>query len=318
MPYLTKIRLAYIELCKDPLASINLKKLTDASIKRECQELFKKKNSRSDQQVLRNFLRLREEDDIAIALRKTDAGKFKTIGSLLKNSTTDPRLETLDITAWLLNVKLVDEDVVNEVPPAEEVKEKEKNDTKQDHPKHDDKGTKEKSTPSKRMLRNAIVSFCLSLIFIGAYFFWEFNPKKIIIRMPKTNEKCMYWAYDHYEPTTCEDTLNTSRKLISLNLQELVNLRKINRPDTLNVGHLGTIWYRKINNKLHLFTSSGRLPSDTSKVLLPLTKYMFDKYVGTNYWILILYLFAGVGSLTWLIDFIIENYKTNKSLLSSR
>lgn len=311
MPYLTKIKLAYIELCKDPLASINLKKLTDASIKRECQELFKKKNNRSDQQVLRNFLNLKEEDDIAIALRKADAGKFKTIGSLLKNSTSKPRLETLDITAWLLNVKLV-----NEVLPTDEVKREEESDTKQDPPKKEGDPPEEKPAPSNRMLRNAVISFCLPLIFIGAYFFRELNPKEIIIRMPKSNEKCMYWANDHYEPIACEDTLNNSRKLIDLNLQELVNLRKINRPDTLTVDHLGTIWYRKINNKLHLFTSSGRLPSDTNKVLLPLTEHMFSehvygKYTGVNYWRLIFYFFAGAAILTWLIDFIIEKYKTN-------
>ena len=134
--------------------------------------------------------------------------------------------------------------------------------------------------------------------------------KPIQIREPRPNEKCMYWNGSYYEPISCNDTISSSKKIIPLKLKELVNLKRNNNPDTLTISDLNKNWYRKLDNKIYLFTSAGRFPLDTSKTLRPLTERIFNQHLANKYsrldkWLPLLYLVSSIALLTYIIDFFI-------------
>lgn len=121
----------------------------------------------------------------------------------------------------------------------------------------------------------AIILIAESLI---AYFGFYYD--KPIVQAPSEGKKCMYWTGSYYEASVCNLPINPSQKLIPFNLTEWQNLRKITRRDTLTEKDIGKVFYFKENNDLEMFTSKGRYPLDTSRVLKPLTEYMYNAHFG--------------------------------------
>jgi len=93
-----------------------------------------------------------------------------------------------------------------------------------------------------------------------------------------SNQECMYWANDHYQPISCTETVGDTA-IIALDTFKVAHLRKINRPDTLTRNALGKVWYVKINvDSTEFFTAGGFHPIFTTKKLKPITAYMINKY----------------------------------------
>jgi hypothetical protein len=45
---------------------------------------------------------------------------------------------------------------------------------------------------------------------------------------------------------------------------------------------IGIVHYSKINGKVEFYTTGGTNPEDTARRLLPLTEYMFEKYIANK------------------------------------
>jgi len=126
-----------------------------------------------------------------------------------------------------------------------------------------------------------IIATCILLLFIGTTSFVAWENSATVIRNPTTDEKCMYWDDDHYEPVNCNAQIN-GVTIIPLDKKKLQHQRKINLPDTLTTYSLGKVWYKGFVKDHEFFTDSGAYPQDIQRVLKPLTNTILTKYTS-NY-----------------------------------
>lgn len=122
---------------------------------------------------------------------------------------------------------------------------------------------------------------CILLLFIGSSSFVAWENSTISVRMPKADEKCMYWNEDHYEPVKCNAQI-ANATITPLDLKKLQRQRKINLSDTLTSYSLGKVWYKGFVKDHEFFTDSGAYPQDIQRVLKPLTNTILTKYTS-NY-----------------------------------
>lgn len=299
MPYFTpaQIRDAYIEKCKYTGFSNNLKKPTEARIRNACIDTYYKKNTSSDKWILRNFLGVTEEKDLIVAL-KEDVGKFRPVVNFLKNKTEDPRDETIELIAWLIDFKFESDndkfhDSVSTVqdylapqnqaskgkPGNEEGLNNENINVKTEVKDSNDNAPTPSGNKESQSIFSIWVVVTVSVIIIvfggGGFLYWQDKTDRETITK---DEKCMYWNGNNYEAISCEQSVNTI--VIPLNIQKLKSLKKITDFDTLTESDLGKVWYAKVKNRNEYFTDSGMHPVDTAKRLKPLTPYILSKYVS--------------------------------------
>jgi len=97
----------------------------------------------------------------------------------------------------------------------------------------------------------------------------------------KKNAACMVWMTDHYNTVPC-DQANDSSLVVPLDSDRLAHLKRLASTERITMSDTGHIWYFKLNGRLELFTAPGPYPPDTSRRLLPLTAYMYNKYLRHN------------------------------------
>ncbi len=111
------------------------------------------------------------------------------------------------------------------------------------------------------------VVFVITAISVGTYF--------LSIR----DKQCMFWNGNNYEPIAC-GMKRGNQLILALDTFKVNNLKKIKEPDTLTYNSLGNVWYVKIKiDSVEFYTSDGIYPKDNNKRLLPVTKYIVNKYV---------------------------------------
>ena len=291
------IRFVYIERCKESAFSPYLKNATEARVKKACLLAYKKKNSFSDKTILRNFLEVPEDGDLDLALKKAEVGKFRPIVNFFKNETKDPRDQTIDLVAWLIDFKFENSDEISKEDIKDLLNQPEKTEkNKQEKEENNEENIetdKTKKIPSSKKTHErrksifkekatigvliviviAITSGLASLLFS--------NKKNTTPFLNFTGqEKYMYWLGDHYQPT------NNARikgvNIVPFNAKLVSDFRKITDQDTLTTRSVGKVWYVKINNKPEFYTTSGFHPGDTRRILKPLSKYMAEKYTQAN------------------------------------
>jgi hypothetical protein len=287
---LEQIKSVYDDLCKNPAFSINLRVPTDARIKRECINLYKKKHTQSDKQVLRNFLKILDDKDLGVALNREDVGKFKPVVKFLKGETKNPRDETIELIAWLIDFTLVDSvdtssgQIENEYQPPKhsEFTDASSRDFKEvtnGETKNEDAQNPIHRTLTHSLFRRSItVKVCIMLlVFVGVGFlYWKNKTKRPTIA---EDEQCMYWQGDHYEVVGCKVKIDHAT-VIALDEQKLKRLKRITRLDTIGEKDLGKVWYVKIKvDSAEFYTDSGDYPLNTQKRLLPMTPYILNKYI---------------------------------------
>lgn len=122
---------------------------------------------------------------------------------------------------------------------------------------------------------------CIILLLVGTTSFVAWENSGTSVRMPNSDEKCMYWNEDHYEPVKCDEQI-ANATIIPLNLKKLQDQRKINLSDTLTSYSLGKVWYKGFVKDHEYFTDSGAYPLDTQRMLRPLSNTILSKYTS-NY-----------------------------------
>jgi hypothetical protein len=91
----------------------------------------------------------------------------------------------------------------------------------------------------------------------------------------------MCWIKDHYQGISCKDK-SANGDVFGVDSLQMVNFRKITRPDTLTQRSLGHVWYSKIDGEVEFYTSGGFHPVHRERKLRPLTIYMLQKYARKN------------------------------------
>ncbi|WP_199120470.1 hypothetical protein [Pedobacter sp. ASV28] len=125
-------------------------------------------------------------------------------------------------------------------------------------------GRKIKLTKNKAVLA-VVLLMLVTLMMGGAYWLME------------RNQRCMYWAGDHYEMVACDSKIDET-PVVALKEEKVRHFRKITNPDTISLNSVDRVWYSKINNEVEFFTAKGKHPIKTDRVLKPLSIYIWQKY----------------------------------------
>ncbi len=204
-------------------------------------------------------------EELGKAIKQMDLGRLKSVQNFLNGSVNSPDELIVKLCAILIDFQprpyiewkksknnYINRDSIDDLPEPVNIK---------------------KSEPAKKisLVRNLNFSVAgVALIALGYIGYSNLKP-----------DGCMFWNGEKYEIIDC-DQHKENAEIVVLNEQEVLNFKKITRPDTLAEKHVDKVWYSKINNEVEFFTSSGRHPIFKEKRLKPATWYMIQKYQNSN------------------------------------
>ena len=253
--------------------STNLSHPTPAKLKKECIVVLDRRYLKKDEITLSSFFELREDAAAyRLAIKKWEADKFRPLNAVLKRGTGKTDEKNIELLAWLIGFQprpyaswlkdqsRKDGDTSHEV--AEEVLEEKTGREQSEVPeqvrerKADGFDSSGSQRASSFMRRNQTIILAILFVIIGiaSYLFTSHHRLS-------GQEKCMYWAGDHYEPISCsEKPADTTLMVLALDSVKLVHFKRITRADTLTASSLGKIWYVKTNSGIEYYTSPGEHP----------------------------------------------------------
>ena len=301
--YKAEVIEAYHTRQKEGTLPPNLQRPTAARLRAECLDVFTSRYLDSDHETFKAIFGERNgAEEYYKKIQTSSADKFKPLDNFLKKNTEDTKEKNIELLAWLLNIeprpfrpvdmyfvgrmtagtpKQVVEGVPTEEQPTEE------------HPTVEHINTNEKAvepsleprvtTPAnlgsdhtknlkKISTSNSLITKTLAValplcILLG-----------IFLSLNAGKDQCMYWNGDQYVPVACDQKMS-NLNVIALVPEKVQKLKRITTPDTLTEYSIGKVWRGRIDGKIEFFTDSGAHPVDNRKRLLPLTKYMLEKYI---------------------------------------
>ncbi len=221
-------------------------------------------------------------------IKATSADKFKPLDNFLKRNTEDTKDKNIELLAWLLDIKprpyrpvdmyfvgrmstknvplpttqeqpealLAAAEVVLAAPPV------------QSQGSTEAVAKENSKTPFRNLLTRKALFMALPICILMG----------IGLSLNANKKQCMYWNNDRYVPVACDQKVS-DLDIIALVPEKLKKLKRITRPDTLTEYSVGKVWRGTINGNMEFFTDSGTHPTDNRKRLLPLTKYILEKYI---------------------------------------
>jgi len=304
--YKKEVLNSYLERKKNEQLEPFLQNPTTRKLKKECIRIFNM-NPKKEERLLRLFFDPNHRiDDIEESIKKFDVERFRPLLSFIKQEKNIRDEEPVKILAWLIGFESYKEwrenqlkHIVNETSnaqtdfnqqplisdtqPIKDVTAKEGPETltnpSQDHNKQSEivQPTINLTSPIvKTSWRDKSISWkawtvtlsCLILTFV-AFAYYKLND----------SEQCMYWNGYEYKKTPCNEKV-AEVAVLALDKQKLASLKKITQPDTITYSSIGKVWWAKANGKVEFYTAAGDHPTIQNKRLLPITKYMIDKYVA--------------------------------------
>ncbi|MCX2432212.1 hypothetical protein [Pedobacter sp. GR22-10] len=307
---------------KSQRLTLNLDQPGREKLRKECVEVFLRKNTQKDKDLIRSIFDPRNQfDDQVRSIERFNLDKFRPLVSFMVEgrSTRDEGL--VKLLAWLIDFppynewRELSEEELKFI--FEEAAKKPEEETKPIIPKptgdvkvpdvistpppppiviigrptggSNGKDATQPEQPKEpvyvpKFSPRYITISCILFLFIGTTSFVAWETHIPSPRMPKADEGCMYWNEDHYEPVKC-GTQMANATIIPLNLKKLQRQRKINLADTLTSYSLGKVWYKGFVKNHEFFTDSGAYPLDTQRVLKPLSNTILTKYTSNyRYW----------------------------------
>lgn len=278
---------------------------TPAGIKKECQAAFQVRFQNRDLRMLTAFFSA-ESDHAAIAkaINRCDIDRFKPLCNFLKRDARTTDDLNIELLGWLIDFPnrpykpeeylegsslRLNENQKGELSHKRDTVDSTEEDIAGNNTITDPGTTVTKEEPHVKNNKQvkffyttqkiAVAVGCtLLLSIVGFYFVTERKPGYPFFN--GSEQKCMIWVGDHYEPSSCE-TKHGDTLLVALDLQKLHNFRRITRPDTITLLSEGKLWYIKRNGHIEYYTAGGRHPVEPDRVLRPLTRYMILKYQGS-------------------------------------
>ncbi len=283
---------------------------TPAELKNECFAVCSERYRRSDDHTLRAFFGKSGDQDTCLeAIEELSIGRFKSLINFMKEETSDPKEKIIELLAWLIDFqprpfemwkKNSPGAAVVQTPTEEKKPEKEtfssgegSSENREVLSKPDPVKTGDAFPPkppvdekvsgkpeSKSQKKAIILAIIVMAISIGIVSYWTWRGKTTS-NILTGNEKCMYWAGDHYEPVSCSQKMD-GILVLALDSERLTHFKKITRWDTVTLKSKGLIWYAKIKGNIELYTKEGFHPTDLQQRLRPMTEYIYYKYIVGN------------------------------------
>jgi hypothetical protein len=286
----------------------NLECSTPGKLKSECIIVFGKRYSTKDNPMFNSLLKIREDaHDYLRLLEKCESGLFKTLDNFLKEQTTNTSDANIELLAFLIDfkprphravdmVKLVQAEkglleshnegltiekehtIVDETVSVQQDNQVESSDDEQSAEALEITtiGSCPENTTSEpnfgfgipAKFKKTLVAFFATLIIISTSYVIYNN----------TDHQCMYWKSDHYESIDCFEKIEGVTP-IAYGEYTLEHQRKITNLGTITKADIGKVHYSKENGNVVFYTTSGDNPEDHRKRLLPMTEYMYIKYI---------------------------------------
>ena len=281
--------------------SFRLAHPTTARLRDECRELCEKRFALKDQKILRDFFGYdwSNLEMLKQVILDLDIDRFRPVENFLKKGTTKPNERVVELVAWLIDFEPrpfdpkndyiskpktnttersslratgAAEDAGNKSFPPEVVEPPTGAPPNFDYKENPVIPVFPEIPPRKAKSRKAVIIAILILLPASIAAYWLLG-----------NKKCMYWAGDHYEPISCNQTLSGTT-IIPLDAQKLRYFKKILRRDTITKKAIGAVWYAKTNggDSIEFFTSDGSHPVDTRLKLKPITPYIIKHHIDSN------------------------------------
>lgn len=242
--------------------SENLLNPSRAKLRAECFIALDKHYKAEDDEILKQFFDpFKKYESHKLSIQKFDGDGFKSIIDFFAGNVVVRKEENVKLLAWLINYEhrpyhsgwvapLVTEVGEDPNPPIGELK-----------------------FWQKPIFISG--SIMVALVLFG-YLIWQFNFNTSS-STPKSNEKCMFWTGNHFEPIDCGES--KKYKIVeTLDIQRLHGFKKIFFKDLLNKKDIGKVHLLNGVDGPEYFTQNGIYPKDPARKLRPLSIYMLTKY----------------------------------------
>jgi hypothetical protein len=262
-------------------------KSTTTKLKEECLEVFKSRYHQKDEQTLKNYFDVANDETVSLQLiRRTEPDKFKALDKYLKGETETTDETHTEFLAWLIDFRhrpwlpgkdfqLTDEELaIISIPksPSGETKTPPYDKPKNTIPVMPDdiKGKEKKEVSGGLFFSKPVMIFLIAILGAGILY--------TIYTAIQQPTGCMYWSGDQYIPIDCDEE-SLGRLFLPLNPKKVKYFERITRKDTITERSIGKIYYIKDNNAIEYYTYSGNYPNDLNRYVKKLSRRMFDKYL---------------------------------------
>jgi len=299
---------AYTALKNENELSPNLLRHTPAKLKQECIDVFPERYSDKDRNTFTAFFG--RKDSAAAYFRELDLSNpsvFKPLNTFLKNTegiaTSDKNIELL---AWLIDYQprphqplaigeigkafnLGNDTDTHEISKPNEIYEDNKRGG-EEREAHEEKPeenlvdaipgaglgaeTDETAAPQKTIFgipakfKKTVIAFlAAAIILTGSYVAYKLSP-----------HECMYWDGLKYQEIACNEKVEGAA-VIAIDTFELAHVKLITDLSSITRNDIRKIYYSKESGEVKFYTGKGENPKDTRKRLLPMTEYIYEKYV---------------------------------------
>lgn len=283
--YIKLLRAAYEQKRRQNQLSLLLAQPTPANIRRECVNVCKEGLAKKDEAVLRAFFGPASDQRRFLELIENFAtDKFKPLDNYLKGvtATTDDR--NLELLAWLIDFPHRPYVYGKEVLLSKEEKamlgnpiQESENTVRVNQPftQYNGSGKKKKRRMAALLVIALLIGFSGYQIMVQQ-FGWSST-----LNYGNAIESCMYWNGEQYVRVSCDDT-TMGRLLLPLRIEQVKDFKRITREDTITKRSIGVVHYLKRNGTPEFYTREGYHPIEHTRKLRPLSKYMYEKYLGKN------------------------------------
>ncbi|MBB2147591.1 hypothetical protein [Pedobacter gandavensis] len=310
--YKKEVILTYEKKKAEGILPHNLQYPTTAKLKSECLNIFHNRYTEKDSEIFKMLFNERNsKDEYYKALENINSDRFKALYKLLRGNTQNPSDKYIELLAWLIDFQprphkpITGYEIGELEKPLPEEKTTPTTTTTSDNPQNDnpintptgnenaptddpstdDNDSGDNSTidppiddpedgpgfpgiPTK-LYKTIAVCLLAFLTLSGSYFIYEMKKPK-----------CMYWDGDQYRYISCEERKDYGTIILPVDSFKYAHLKRIKKRSEIRRSDIGKVHYSKINNEVEFYTVNSENPTDTTRKLLPMSAYIYYKYVS--------------------------------------
>lgn len=261
--YKKAVVLAYRQKKSAGILPRNLRDHTPANLKNECVNEFPSRYADKDSETFEAlFGKAENKEEYFQKLRLSDPDIFRPLNNYLKGNTDETRDRNIELLAWLIDF---------DQRPFRPV----------DLSDHDQPLIKDNPIRVSNIerLRNQFLRFCKPVKDRPRSFLAGLVITTCILLLYFiTKPRSMYWNGIEYRTVAFYQHIDGAF-LVRIDTFQLAHQKKIKDWSMITRNSIGIVHYSKINNKVEFYNAGGTNPEDTTRRLLPLTVYMYEKYI---------------------------------------
>ena len=295
--YRSQILETYHKMRAENRLSTNLAHPSPARLRTECLEALKR-YTKKDEPALRSFFGAQADLDAYYhAIKKFDTDKFRPLAGVLKGNVADPDNKHIELLAWLIDYQprpyvfgqsaafeRPEPSTLPDQPPAAGITVESETVLTDDQwtlSANEKTGNQPNTFISTTSYSRSVPQRKHRIVWSGILVILLSGMGFVAWRVLNESGKCMYWAGDHYQVTSCDVQIGDTT-VYGFDLQRFDHFKRILKPDTISEKSLGRVWYIKMDGNMEYYTGPGLHPVYTERKLKPITAYIIDKYCLRN------------------------------------